>query len=392
MLPGDAQPRRMRALVAQQDVVVAAHAIDECDGHAAARVAELRLFVMLRQREQRKRLLDVLPLVRIELLPLRQHACILEMAEADVERGQCEPRAIGLLDALGKSRLEVAEVTRGTEHARARVGPVADAKMPRGFLGELHEAANAGLAARERLPSRFLVGDRCERAPLDAGRLLRFEEQAAVVGQHRSHAVLEYPSVNPAYLARVREVTLREASDEAVLRRLRKERIQLVPQRVVAGTDEPGKLELRIDAEPDVEVQIDIAGERRLQRADQRVVDDSVADAGDQRVGRWKVEWNEAHTRMLECQAGDLGVEAGRRDVADDGAVEIAPRLRTEPVAAEDHHQPDRMEPRRPFEWQRHAFGGSRWLRIGWAIQAAEAEMGFTACQLRGQGRSAVDG
>jgi seryl-tRNA synthetase len=72
----------------EQDVVVAAHAIDERDRHSAAGVTVLRIDVILGFGKQWQRFLDVVPEIRIELLLLRQHASVLEMRDTDIECGQ----------------------------------------------------------------------------------------------------------------------------------------------------------------------------------------------------------------------------------------------------------------------------------------------------------------
>src|SRR5690348_2129388 len=89
-----------------EDVVEGTHAIHEHDRHAAARVAVLRALVVLGLCEQRQCLANVGPEVRIELHLLRENAGILEVAHADVERSEREPRAIRLRDARRQLVLE----------------------------------------------------------------------------------------------------------------------------------------------------------------------------------------------------------------------------------------------------------------------------------------------
>ena len=153
----------------EQDVVVGAHAIDEGDRHPAARISGLGVFVVFRQREQRQRLFHGRPGVGIELLLLREHARVLEVRDADVVRRQREPGAIRLLDARRQLVLQIAEIACGRRDARLRIEPIHDAHVARRLLGQLHHAAYAGLAGRLRVPLRFLVGDRRQQAPLDAG-------------------------------------------------------------------------------------------------------------------------------------------------------------------------------------------------------------------------------
>ena len=115
-----------------------------------------------------------------------------------------------------------------------------------------------------------------------------------------------------------------------------------------------------------------------LQRADQRVFDDSVVDAGDQRVGRREVERDEAHTRMLERKARDLRVEAGRRDVSRRLAVEIAHAFGRNPSLPKITTSSTAWNP----DDTRAAAGCRRQIaavRIGGAIQTADAEMRLPA-------------
>ncbi len=83
-----------------------------------------------------------------------------------------------------------------------RVEAVDDAEMARGFLGQLHQAAHAGFAGRDRIPLRFLVRDRGEQAPFDAAFRLRFDERLAPFGQRRADALLEYAGVDSLDLLR----------------------------------------------------------------------------------------------------------------------------------------------------------------------------------------------
>ena len=327
---GAAQPRPSRFLAREQHVVVRAHLVDERHRHAAARVAEPRLLVVLGLRQQRQRLLDVGPEVGLEPLLLRQDARVLEVAEADVERGEREPGAVRLLDALRQLGLEIGEIACGGQRRRARVEPVGHAEVARGILGQLHQSAHAGLAGRLRVPLRFLVRDGGEQPPLDAARLLGVLEQRPVLRQQRPDAFLQDAGVRPRDLARVCEVALGEAGERAVAARAGEEGVELGGERGEPVRDHPCELARGARREPDVEIEVDVARQRRLVRGDERVARDAVADLRDQRVGRRQDQRFPADLRMGAADRVELVGEAGAVEVGDRGARKVAPGRRAD--------------------------------------------------------------
>ncbi len=76
---------------------------------------------------------------------LRQDARVLEMADADVIRGQRKPGAIRLQDSLGNLISQPDEIFRAPENARARIESIADVQRLRRFFREHHQAAHAGV-------------------------------------------------------------------------------------------------------------------------------------------------------------------------------------------------------------------------------------------------------
>src|SRR5207249_7785584 len=141
----------------------------------------LRLVEILGKREQREDLLNVDPQVGIELLLLCEDARIFEMAEPDVERGERHPGSFRLDDPRRELPLELAQITRGTEHVLRRIEEIAYSEALRGLFGNLHESAYARFARRRRIPLRLLIGDRRQQSPFNARALLRVVEQAAVL-------------------------------------------------------------------------------------------------------------------------------------------------------------------------------------------------------------------
>src|SRR5438046_1791352 len=135
---GGSQLWREKWLRSQQDIVVGAHAIDECDRHAATRVTELCGLVVLGLRQEWKRLPHVAPVIGIQLLLLRQDACVLEMRDADVERREREPGTVRLRDSLRHLRFQHLEIARGGEDRRFRVEPIPAAPITPRLLGQLH--------------------------------------------------------------------------------------------------------------------------------------------------------------------------------------------------------------------------------------------------------------
>ena len=82
-------------MLREQDRVVRAHAIDEGNRHAAARVTESRILVVFRQGEQRQCALDRRPGIGTELLLLRENTRVLEVGDADVVGGKRMARSSG---------------------------------------------------------------------------------------------------------------------------------------------------------------------------------------------------------------------------------------------------------------------------------------------------------
>ena len=200
----------------EQNVVIRAHAVDERDRHPAAGVAIPGVGVVLGQREQRQDLLHVAPQIRIELLLLRKHPRVLEVAEADVERGERKPRSIRLGNPGRELRLEVTQIARRAEHVLPGIEEVLDAEVAGGVLGDLHEAAHAGFALGERIPFRLLVRDGREQPPLDVGALLHVAEHRLPLRQRGADAFLERARIHALERALVRDISLGEAVDESV--------------------------------------------------------------------------------------------------------------------------------------------------------------------------------
>jgi hypothetical protein len=256
-------------------VVVRAHTIDEGDRHCAARVAEFRRLVILGQREQRQRLFQRRPGVRVELLLLRQDAGILQMGDADVVCAQREPGEIRLGDALRQPVLQIAKVACCGKDARGRIQAIDAAEPLRGFLGQLHQAAHAGLAGGLRVPLRFLVCDRGEQPPLDPSLLLRALERLAELRQCRLDALVKHAGVDARHRA-VGKIALNKPLQPAVAAELREERVGAIAQRSLAGRKCPYQLLLAGDGECFVEVEIDVARRIGIVGCDNRVIQRSV--------------------------------------------------------------------------------------------------------------------
>ncbi len=96
----------------------------------------------------------------------------------------------------GRRAPSCGQVSGAGDRALARIEQVGDAEFLRRVLGDLHEAPHPGLADGERIPLRFLVGERREQPPLDARCRLRVLEQPAVLRQHGADALLEDAGVD----------------------------------------------------------------------------------------------------------------------------------------------------------------------------------------------------
>jgi len=365
----------VRLLGAQQDVVVGAHAVDERDRHAAARVAEPGLLVEFGQREQRQGLADVPPAVRVEAVALCLDARILEVAHADIERREREPGSVGFGNARGQLRLKVAEVACRCHHAFARVQPVGDAERLRGALGELHESPDAGLARGARVPSGLLVGDRREQAPFDAVVVLRRHEQRFPLGQRALDAFGEDARVDATDFAARREVALRQSCDRAVAVHACEEGVEVPCEFGMPSADRPGEFALRAERERDLDVEIDVAPDRGVVRTHDGAGHATLVDQRQQSVRGRQVPGLPANLRMRPAHLRERGLDARGGDVRDVRSGEVAPVARAKAVAGAEQHRLRRLVAGRPQERGALRAGVARRLAGGRAVQAADPDV-----------------
>ena len=99
-------------------------------------------------------------------LGLRQDARVLQMPEAHVVRGNREPGAIGLRDALRDFLPHFGEILGAGENALARAVAIRHAHRGGRVRREHHHAARAIAGGGHRIPLGFLVADRGEQAPV----------------------------------------------------------------------------------------------------------------------------------------------------------------------------------------------------------------------------------
>ena len=332
------QPWPVRRRLREQHVVVTAHAVDERHRHPASRIAEFRMLVIFRKRQQRQHFLHIAPPVGIELLLLRENAGVLEVAEADVEGGERQPRPVGLVDARRQLGLEIAQVARGGDDALRGIEQVAQPEMPGGVLGDLHDAAHAGGAGRGRVPLRFLVGDGGEEPPLDAALFLRVVEERPVLRKHGAHSLLQHFGVDALDLLRIRHVAIGEAGERPVAPELQDEPVEVAAQVGEAGRHRPGDVPLRARRKGDIEIEVDVAGERGRERAHDRVADRAVRNLRDESPPPTAGRAIPLDARMGNACGGNLVFESRIRHERDGGAVEITPIRGFEAVPVVDHH------------------------------------------------------
>jgi hypothetical protein len=98
-------------------------------------------------------------------------------------------------------------------------------------LGQHHHAAHVGVRGRQRVPFRFLVGERGDQAPVDAGQVLRRLEFAAP-GRQPGPGIVEEPCAAGGIEAfDVAEVAVMDARQRAVGTDAGNEGVGLVAQR-----------------------------------------------------------------------------------------------------------------------------------------------------------------
>jgi len=297
------------------------------------------------------------------------------VAEPDVERGEREPGPVGLDDPLRQLLPEVAQVPGRGDHALPRVGPVRDAQVARGVLGELHEAAHAGLAGRARIPLRLLVGDRREQAPVDAGRLLRGDEHGLPGGERGAHALHEHFGVEAPDLAARREIALDEPGERTVAAHAREERVELVREAGVPAPDRPGELALRAERERDVDVEVDVASERGVDRGDDRVVDLALVDGREQRIGRRRLHRHPSDLGMVAPDQREHALDARGLDVRDLGAGQVPESARPVAVAGVNDDGFGGFVAGRPQERRADADLLRGRLRVEWTVEPADADV-----------------
>ncbi len=204
----------------------------------------------------------------------------------------------GSVMRAGHLALEIGQVLGRGDRRRFCVQPVCDAQVARRVLRQLHQAAGSRFAGGDRVPLRFLVGERRQQPPFDAALRLRLDERPAPLRQRLVDPVLEYAGVDPLDLARIAEIAVGKAPERAVLAQPRNERVERVAQLRIPGRDRPGELARGSGREGHVEVEVDVAGHRGVAGRDDRVVGGAVRNLRDQRVGRDDVDRLPMHLRM----------------------------------------------------------------------------------------------
>ena len=117
------------------------------------------------------------------MLRLGDVSCCLQVPQAKVVGGERQPRAIRLGNVRWQRMVQVAEILGAGADALCGVQTIAYAALIRSVFGQHHHPAHARGARCERIPLRFLVGERGQQAPVNASRSLSRFEQITVLGQ-----------------------------------------------------------------------------------------------------------------------------------------------------------------------------------------------------------------
>ena len=119
------------------------------------------------------------------------------MAIADVVGRECQPGSVRFRYAIGNRVLDQRQVARTAQDTAARIGAVSDLDALGGLGGQHHETAHAGRRYRGLVPAGFLVTDRRQQPPVDAGFRARFLEPGLVQRQPLAHGADKGGGIDP---------------------------------------------------------------------------------------------------------------------------------------------------------------------------------------------------
>ncbi len=216
-----------------QDVVVTADVGHEVHRLAAPGVTVAGLAVPLLLRQARQYFLHIQPFVWVQAFLLRQLACVIQVAPADVVGRQGKPGAIRFENLVVQFALDHRQVLGAPLDTLPRVQAIGHAHGLGGVLGQHHQAAHAGLGGDRRLPQRLLVTNGCQEPPIDLFFLGRGLEELLVLGQALLQVLGKGVGADIAQYIDMPVITILEALQGAVLLDLVEVAVDLVEQAVV---------------------------------------------------------------------------------------------------------------------------------------------------------------
>ena len=215
-------------------------------------------------------------------------------------------------------------------------------------------------------------------------------KRLAPFGQRRADALLEYAGVDSLDVLRRGEIAVGEARKRAVPAQTREKRVERIAQFRVSRCDRPGEFASRPGGERDVEIKIDVAGDRCVARRDDGVIDRPVGDLRNQRVCRCDIDGPPLHLGVRQARSGKRGGESGVGRVGDSCILHVRPLPWPITVTVVDQHWFDRVIPAAPGERRSAVSIGTRGGCGGRLEQATGAQLRLTLADLGQERRGAI--
>ena len=233
---------------------------------------------------------------------------------------------------------------------------------------------------------------------------MRVLERTAKLRQCRSDPIAKHARIDSLDAARRIEVALRVTGERAVRTKTCEILIERVAKRCLGRRNRPCKLTARACCECDVEVEIDVAGNRRIVRGNDRIVHGPVRNLRNERFRCRDIDGFPCRLRMHVTKRRQLRVETGARRIGDGRVLQIGKRFRFVAIDVIDQHRLHRIDSGGPQHAQRDiAHRGHRIRCIGCIRsrivfrrcclnQSADADIGVAAFHFSEQFRSARSG